>query len=225
MKNFLMTIFVCLIAFYASAQNKTKRTYVSDLRSYNYDTWVIKKGITIEFSDSTTGVVKLIRKYKENNNKVVYIGVKLGKEVVEFDIQKEIANGYIKTPEGVNKIQSTSNGFYTNEGNISLDNSDSLISQVKFLSMRVSELDNRVRLSGIAFQKYQKYHSTGIMLSLLGTVLTVGGMAAGSPIGGAIVGGGVSLVGLIMTLTAPIHIKRAGIVLSGNGIAMPINYR
>lgn len=225
MKNFLMTIFVCLIAFSASAQNKTKRTYVSDLRSYNYDTWVIKKGITIEFSDSTTGVVKLIRKYKENNNKVVYIGVKLGKEVVEFDIQKEIANGYIKTPEGVNKTQSTSNGFYTNEGNISLDNSDSLISQVKFLSMRVSELDNRSRLSGIAFQKYPKQHFTGVRISFLGSGLFLGGILMGEPVGGLIVGGGVSLVGLIMTLTAPIHIKRAGIILSGNGIAMPINYR
>lgn len=229
MKKYLMAIFVCLITFSVYAQSNSKRSYITDLRDYKFDSWIIRKGTQIEFSDSTKGIVKTIRLYKENKNEVVYLGIKLNNEVVDFDIQKEITTGFIIPPDGVrinnsskNTLSDNNRDITLNEGN--LEHPDSVKTQNNILSMRIAELDNRVRVSGYAFEKYHKQHTTGTILLLLGTGVAAGGLAVGSTPAGA-VGAGVSLIGAIITLTAPIHIKRAGIILSGNGITMPINYR
>lgn len=82
---------------------------------------------------------------------------------------------------------------------------------------------------GTEFNKYVKHHYRGVILSTVGGVVTgVGSImyVNGSYDGleSAVIGVGsvLSLIGLIYTLEAPIHIKRASLLMDQNGVGVSI---
>ncbi len=77
---------------------------------------------------------------------------------------------------------------------------------------------------------YVKHHYKGVILSTIGGIVTgagsimyVDGSYDGLEYAVIGVGGIMSLVGLIYTLEAPIHIRRASILMDQNGVGIIIN--
>jgi len=80
---------------------------------------------------------------------------------------------------------------------------------------------------GTEINKYVKHHYTGIILSYGGVVITsIGSLSYmdGNEFSGVIIGAGgiISLIGLIYTLEAPIHLKRASLLMDQNGVGISI---
>lgn len=81
---------------------------------------------------------------------------------------------------------------------------------------------------GSELNLYAKHHYTGVVLNLSGIVVAGGGYLLYNEgydnFGGlTIVAGGVmSLIGFIYTLEAPIHIKRASVLLNDNGVGIKV---
>ena len=91
-----------------------------------------------------------------------------------------------------------------------------------------------MKLAGMEMQKYYKNHNTGMILSLLGSGSSILGMNLiaksskespyyrGQGIMFTVVGGISALAGTIMLIEAPLHIKNAGLILSGGGVGLTI---
>jgi len=96
--------------------------------------------------------------------------------------------------------------------------------------------EEKMKLAGMEMQKYYKNHNTGIILSLLGTGSSILGRnlisknSKESPyyrsqgIMFNIVGGISALAGTIMLIEAPLHIKNAGLILSGGGVGLTVKF-
>jgi hypothetical protein len=96
--------------------------------------------------------------------------------------------------------------------------------------------EEKMKLAGIEMQKYYKNHNTGIILSLLGSGSLILGKnlikknSKESPyyrsqgIMFSVVGGISALAGTIMLIEAPLHIKNAGLILSGGGVGLTVKF-
>ena len=94
--------------------------------------------------------------------------------------------------------------------------------------------EEKMKLAGMEMQKYYKNHNTGMILSLLGSGSSILGMNLiaksskespyyrGQGIMFTVVGGISALAGTIMLIEAPLHIKNAGLILSGGGVGLTI---
>jgi len=93
---------------------------------------------------------------------------------------------------------------------------------------RNMEISN-INTPGKEFNIYVKHHYRGVILSTIGGVVTgVGGIMYTQDHDGleyAVIGvGGImSLIGLIYSLEAPIHIRRASLLMEQNGVGLIIN--
>jgi hypothetical protein len=97
--------------------------------------------------------------------------------------------------------------------------------------------EEKMKLAGMEMQKYYKNHNTGMILSLLGSGSSILGMnilAKSNKESGyykqdvgkmlTAVGGITALVGTIMIIEAPLHIKNAGLILSGGGVGLTVKF-
>jgi hypothetical protein len=80
---------------------------------------------------------------------------------------------------------------------------------------------------GTEFNKYVKHHYRGVILSTVGGVVTgIGSIMYVNGDDGSVfvisAGGILSLIGLIYSLEAPIHIKRASLLMDQNGVGISI---
>jgi hypothetical protein len=81
---------------------------------------------------------------------------------------------------------------------------------------------------GTEISKYVKHHYTGMILSFGGAAITSIGSFSymnGNEFSGVVIGAGgiLSLIGLIYTLEAPIHLKRAALIMDNNGVGVSID--
>ena len=125
--------------------------------------------------------------------------------------------------------------------------STDLIDSVKFLNGKVfipknfsqfvvdvpliDNYDNKT--SGDELLLYTKHFYTGTTLTLVGgaigllstSVISYYGELSGieyNPTPGLVIGGLISLVGAVFIIEAPIHIKRAGLILNENGVGIKV---
>ena len=97
--------------------------------------------------------------------------------------------------------------------------------------------EEKMKLAGMEMQKYYKNHNTGMILSLLGSGSAILGMdilAKSNKESGyykqdvgkmlTAVGSITALVGTIMLIEAPLHIKNAGLILSGGGVGLTVKF-
>jgi hypothetical protein len=89
--------------------------------------------------------------------------------------------------------------------------------------MYVDELTNT---PGKELNLYVKHHNKGLILTLAGGLI-MGGSAgllsqsdSGLPTIGIVAGALLSLTGFVFTLEAPVHIKRAAIMLNATGVGI-----
>ena len=90
-----------------------------------------------------------------------------------------------------------------------------------------------INTPGKEFNIYVKHHYRGVVLSTIGGVVTgigtltyvknYSGDTFTSDIPVIVAGGIVYLIGLIYTIEAPIHIKRASLLMEKNGVGVIIN--
>jgi len=84
--------------------------------------------------------------------------------------------------------------------------------------------------AGLELQKYTKHHYTGMLTTLGGLAMLGSGGFLYLDGGGNIflvmtsVGAAAALFGTYLTLEAPIHIKRAGIIFNSNGIGLKYSF-
>lgn len=94
----------------------------------------------------------------------------------------------------------------------------SYVSKKDFTAMQ-----NSIVLAGKELKRYQSKHTSGVVLTLAGAGLAAAGASSGSG-GVAIAGCSVSLIGFIIAnFSAPGHIGKAGIILTKNGISIPLS--
>ena len=97
--------------------------------------------------------------------------------------------------------------------------------------------EEKMKLAGMEMQKYYKNYNTGRILSLLGSGSAILGMnilAKSNKESGyykqdvgkmlTAVGSITALVGTIMLIEAPLHIKNAGLILSGGGVGLTVKF-
>ena len=95
-------------------------------------------------------------------------------------------------------------------------------------SAQVDSNKYRLTQAGIEFERFHKQHTVSVVVSVLGvgiglTSLTPSKNAKSNSNTAAYIGVAIALVGVIINLNSFQHIHRAAIIMSGNGIAMPIN--
>lgn len=91
-------------------------------------------------------------------------------------------------------------------------------------------IDSDINTPGAELMLYTKHHNIGVTLSMGGVILSgVGGyMYLNSTYNkskyntGIIIGGTLSLIGFVYLIEAPVHIKRAAILLNENGVGVKI---
>lgn len=101
-----------------------------------------------------------------------------------------------------------------------------LLSTASFSQMR----DSTAFKAGAELIKFERQHSTGIVLQVIGGGLVGVGAAssANNPsvskplvIGGSVL----AFIGLVTQLTSATHIKKAGLILQGNTLIIPLKKR
>ena len=95
--------------------------------------------------------------------------------------------------------------------------------------LRLDELNERERLAGLELKKFANHHYIGNALSFGGGVMLVAGYSMIRPGGSNFTGNYLMACGQLLTLAgfiykieAPLHIKKAGIILSGNGVGINV---
>lgn len=93
-------------------------------------------------------------------------------------------------------------------------------------SLKAQTQDSISKQAGVELTEYYKQHTTGVVVSTIGTVmLTLGStVIANSSVDGvnyaggvflSLIGGAMTIIGGIDVLLAPNHIKKAGLIMSG----------
>ena len=94
-----------------------------------------------------------------------------------------------------------------------------------------SKYDSVLYKSGNELIKFEKIHRTGTTLEIIGVVTAGVSLALTSGnngynnVGIIAIGGGISLVGYLITLTSYNHIKLAGIEFKNSGVIIPIKHK
>jgi hypothetical protein len=126
---------------------------------------------------------------------------------------------------------------FGNEDNLEISNN--IIDSVKFLNGKVFipknfsqfvvdvplNYDNKT--AGDELKLYTKHFYTGTALTLAGgAILSISSAIAmrngGDPTPGLVIGSLISIIGAGFIIEAPIHIKRAGIILNENGVGIKV---
>ena len=87
-------------------------------------------------------------------------------------------------------------------------------------------VDELTKTPGRELNLYVKHHNKGLILTLAGGLIMGGGAGLLSesnsalPKIGMVVGGLLSLTGFVFILEAPVHIKRAAIILNATGVGI-----
>jgi len=95
-------------------------------------------------------------------------------------------------------------------------------------SMQIDSMKKSMYKAGKELVAFNKIHSTGVAIEFIGLGVGVIGAVTSSSNGSygvPIVGGVIGIAGFLIELTAYKHIKNAGIILEGNGIAIPLRHR
>ena len=81
----------------------------------------------------------------------------------------------------------------------------------------------RMYYSGLEMKTFSRHHYRGMGLMLGGTALSLATVIVlDNPDNVAWVGGVVSIIGAVLVLEAPTHIRDAGLILSGNGVGITV---
>ena len=128
--------------------------------------------------------------------------------VICFSASTQTLGFWTMTPSYKIKFDSTINEYYIDRD---------------YTQMYVDELTNT---PGKELNLYVKHHNKGLILTLAGG-LVMGGSAgllsqSDSGLGtiGIVAGGLLALTGFVFTLEAPVHIKRAAIMLNATGVGI-----
>ncbi len=95
------------------------------------------------------------------------------------------------------------------------------IAQVKDTS--IAQIEKRLDGASSEMIRFDRQLHTGLFLGIIGGGTTFLGtrIHGGSPL--TVTGGVISAVGIVISALSSTHIKRAGLILSGNGISIPLN--
>jgi hypothetical protein len=85
-------------------------------------------------------------------------------------------------------------------------------------------LESRIHRAGIEFLAYQKQVDIGTALEIVGGVAAIGGAASDAQVNKGLIdfGIGLSLVGYIIERFAISHIGKAGFIMRGNSVVIPL---
>jgi hypothetical protein len=85
-------------------------------------------------------------------------------------------------------------------------------------------LENRIHRAGIEFLAYKKQVGIGTALEIVGGIAAIGGTVANAQENKGLIdfGIGLSIVGYIVERFAISHIGKAGIIMRGNSIVIPL---
>lgn len=99
-------------------------------------------------------------------------------------------------------------------------------------SICYGQQDNEQTRAGLELMRFYKIHTiggglelAGLGLAALSTATIKNGVVANNTAAIASFGALVSFAGYIVEATSYKHIKRAGLIMTGNGVAVPILYR
>lgn len=109
MKKILLALLLSPICLFA--QEKPFGTYISDVKSFYYGNWQVKKNDTIKLRNDSIAIVVKITKYSQDDVEgyVYYTKLKIGDKNDTYNFDEEVENGNIIMPEGIekNKYQNT----------------------------------------------------------------------------------------------------------------------
>ena len=85
-----------------------------------------------------------------------------------------------------------------------------------------SQIDKKLNLASTEMIRFDKQLHTGLFLGIVGGGATFLGtkISRGTPL--IITGGAISIAGIIISALSSTHIKKAGLILSGNSLILPI---
>ena len=100
-------------------------------------------------------------------------------------------------------------------------NSDTYYETLTEYKLQTPEL--RIYYSGLEMKTFSRHHYRGMGLVLGGTAFILAtDLVLDKPGGVALIGGVVSIIGAVLVLEAPTHIRDAGLILSGNGVGITV---
>lgn len=109
------TILICILVFsysFCFAQQKPFGVYVSDIKEYYYNNWLIKEGDSINFKNNTKAEIITLKKYKDRNTYHVYAICKSANGKTMYDVDQAIFDKEIIAPENTHiKVVSDSRNY------------------------------------------------------------------------------------------------------------------
>lgn len=98
-----------------------------------------------------------------------------------------------------------------------------LFSNAQVKDTSFDQIDTRLKNASIEMIKFDKQFHTGVMLEIIGGVVVgAGSVKSVQPM--IIAGGVLTFFGFIMNVSSSDHIRKAGIILRGNSIVIPLKH-
>lgn len=193
MKRIIITSIAILAAFTGvflassvAAQNIPKGEFIRHIRNYNVGDWHIHQGDTLLFSSNTSGIIDTLSLYYRRSDTVVYAIC----QGIYHNINYEIKTGKIIKPTNAHP---------------------SLMYSATF--------NGDLYKAGQEMVQYSQMKTVGYVTALAGGIIAFGiGVSNSGSVGkhsnaGYLIGGGVSLIGAVITMVADGHVGRAGRIL------------
>ena len=77
--------------------------------------------------------------------------------------------------------------------------------------------------AGYALHGYQKTHTAGVALTILGGGITYFGVVGSAPEEAIYIGAAFGITGFILSqIVAPLKVRKAGLILTNTGLAIPL---